>query len=357
LSLYLEVDQSKASNLQRKFESGLKDLLRSIEARLEGAQLENFAADAARVQEHVFHLEPTGKGLIAFADASEGFFWSRQVQVPLRNAVRWSETPYVRPLLALIDEYERYGIVLVDRERGRLFTVFMGEIAEHEDSLAPLPVRRIKSPGMDQMLSQHRFENKAAVHAHVHLKHVAESLDRLVDQYGFDRILIGGAVEAAGELLHLLSKRVRGRLVDRLSLPVTANATQVLEGALRIGERLERQTEEQIVEDLIAGNARHHPFTLGLERTVSALCEQRIWRMIYAQDFTPPGGRCANCEMLFATCNGHCEYCGASIVPTEDLVERMVERALEQDSLLEEVTGSAAARLREAGGIGAILRF
>src|SRR6478752_2782957 len=79
LSLYLEVDQSKASNLQRKFESGLKDLLRSIEARLEGAQLENFAADAARAQEHVFHLEPAGKGLIVFADDSEGFFWSRQV--------------------------------------------------------------------------------------------------------------------------------------------------------------------------------------------------------------------------------------------------------------------------------------
>jgi peptide chain release factor subunit 1 len=357
LSLYLDVDQSNASNLRRKFQSALKEMLRSIEARLQGAQLENFAADAARAQAHVFRLEPSAKGLILFADASEDFFWSREVQVPVRNNVRWSDTPYVKPLLALIDDYERYGVVLVDKERGRLFTVFMGQIVEHEDFMAPLPVRRIKSPGMDHMFSEHRFQNKAAIHVHLHLKHVAESLDRLIDQYGFDRILVGGPVEATGELQHLLSKRARGRLVDRLSLPVTASAHRVLEEAVRIGERLERQVEEQIVHDLIVGDERHHPFTLGLERTVHALCEERIWRMVYAQGFTPAGGQCAHCEMLFAISDGSCNYCGAAITPTEDLLERMVERALEQDSLLEEVSGRAAERLRQAGGIGAILRF
>jgi hypothetical protein len=50
-------------------------------------------------------------------------------------------------LLSLIDDYERYGVVLSDKERGRLFTVYLGEIAEHADFLADLPVRRIKSPG------------------------------------------------------------------------------------------------------------------------------------------------------------------------------------------------------------------
>jgi hypothetical protein len=115
--------------------------------------------------------------------------------------------------------------------------------------------------------------------------------------------------------------------------------------------------EEQIVQDVIAGNDNHHPFTLGLERTVHALCEERIWRMVYAQGYTPAGGQCSSCEMLFAVSSGTCEYCGASIKPIDDLMERMVERAVAQDSLLEEVTGNAAVRLREVGGIGAILRF
>jgi peptide subunit release factor 1 (eRF1) len=357
LSLYLDVDQSNASNLNRNFQSALKDMLRSIELRLEGAQLEHFSADAARVQDYGSHLELSGKGLVLFADASENFFWSREFQVPVRSTAHWNDTPYVKPLFALIDDYERYGVVLVDKERGRLFTVFMGEIVEHQDFLAPLPVRRIKSPGTDQMYSERRFQNRASTHVHLHLKHVAESLDRLVDQYGFDRILIAGPVEATGELHHLLSKRVRGRLVEHISLPVTASAHRILEETLRIGERLERQVEEEIVQDLIAGDHRHHPFALGLEGTVHALCEERIWRMIYANGFTPTGGQCSKCRMLFAKPNGACEYCGASITRTDDLMELMVERALEQDSLLEEVAGNAATRLQQAGGIGAILRF
>jgi peptide chain release factor subunit 1 len=357
LSLYLDVDQSKATNLHRKFQSNLNDMLRSIEMPLQEEQLESFAADAAFAREHVSRLEPSGKGLILFADASEKFFWSREARVAVRNNARWSDTPYVKPLLALICDYEHYGVVLVDKERGRLLTVFMGEISEHEDFLAPLPVRRIKSPGSDQMFSERKFQNRAAIHAHMHLKNVAEALDRLVDQYGFDRILIGGPVEATGELQHLLSKRVQGRVMDRLSLPVTASVNAVLEEALRIEGRLGRQMERQIVDNLIAGDDRHHPFTIGLERTLDALCEERVWRMVYAENFTPAGGQCTNCGMLFANPDGTCKYCSSAIKATEDLMERIVERALKQDSLLEEVSGDAGARLRQAGGIGAILRF
>jgi len=357
LSVYLDVDQSNATNLHGKFHNALKDMLRATEAGLQNGQTEHFAVDAARAMEYVSNLQPTGKGLILFIDASEKFFWAREVQVPLRNKTRWSEIPSVKPLLGLMEDYERYGIVLADRERARIFTVYMGEIAEHEDFLATLPVRRIKSPGTDHLFSERRFQNKAAMHAHLHLKNVAESLDRLLDQNGFDRILIGGPVEPTAELQQLLSKRVRGRLIDRLSLPVTASHGQILEQAVRLGERLERQMEEQIVEDLLAGDDKHHPITLGLEPTVHALCEERIWRMVYADGFTPSGGQCSSCRMLFASPDGACEYCGSAIKPTDDLLERMVERAVAQDALLEQVTGNAAARLQQAGGIGAILRF
>src|SRR5690349_21784570 len=81
LSLYLDVDQSKAHNIRRKFESALKSLLRSIESRLQQPQSKDFAADAARALEYVSALEPSGKGVILFADSSEDFFWAREVQV------------------------------------------------------------------------------------------------------------------------------------------------------------------------------------------------------------------------------------------------------------------------------------
>ena len=43
--------------------------------------------------------------------------------------------------------------------------------------------------------------------------------------------------------------------------------------------------------------------------------------------------------------------------PVNELLERMLERVLEQDGKIEEVEGDAAIRLRQIGNIGAILRF
>ena len=357
LSVYLDIDQTKANNLQRRFEASLNNMLRSIEARLDEKQLQSFSADAARVRRFVSGLEPEGKGLILFCDDSENFFWAREIKPSVRNNARWSDTPYIRPMLEILDEYERYGVLLVDKAHARLFTVFIGEIAEHYDALAPAPVRHIKTSGTDHILSETRFQHKADMHVHWHLKHVAEKLDKLVDQYALDRLLLTGPVEATSELQHLLSKRVRNRVIERLSLPINASEHEVLEEALRVERRVEREMEKQIVEELIAGGDGHHPFTHGLEPTVRALCEERIWRLVYAGGFSPSGGQCANCGMLFARTDGSCDYCGGAIKPVDDLLEQMLERVLEQDGKIEEVKSDAAIRLQQVGNIGAILRF
>src|SRR5438105_1493136 len=187
LSIYLDIDQSKAANLKRRFEAALENMLRSIEARLDENQLKNFSADAERVQRSVAELEPRAKGFISFCDDSENFFWPREIKAPVRNQARWSDTPYVAPLLEILDEYERYGVIVVDKAHARLFSVYIGEIEEHLDALAPAPVRLVKTTGTDHILSERHFQRKAEMHVHWHLKHIAELLDKLVDQYGFDR--------------------------------------------------------------------------------------------------------------------------------------------------------------------------
>jgi peptide chain release factor subunit 1 len=356
LSIYLDIDQSKAVNLKRRFEAALSSMLGSLSTGLNQEEQSSFNLDAEPVCRYVAGLEPQAKSVIVFSDASENFFWTREIHVALRNRARWTDTPYLVPLLEILDEHERYGVVLFDKESARLFTVYLGEIEEHADAMAPAPVRHYKASGTDHLLSESRFQHKAATHVHWHAKNVAQMLDKLVDQYALDRLLLGGPVEATSELQHLLSKRVRNRVVERLSLPVKANAQEVLKAALAVEERVEREMEKRIVDELIAGDP-HHPSVLGLDATVRALCEERIWRLIYEQDFSARGGRCVNCGMLFARAEGSCDYCGAAIEPIGDLLDQMVERVLEQDGRVEKVSGDAALRLKDAGGIGAVLRF
>ena len=79
LSVYLDVDQSKAGNLNRRFEASLKEMLRSIETELSENQSKHFSADAERARHFVADLEPRAKGLILFCDESENFFWTREI--------------------------------------------------------------------------------------------------------------------------------------------------------------------------------------------------------------------------------------------------------------------------------------
>jgi hypothetical protein len=197
LSVYLDVDQSQESNLTRKFEVPLKNLLRAIaEGLADEFEREEFAADAERVLRFVSGYRPGARSLVILCDALEDFFWQRELNIPLPSEARWSETFYLRPLLESLDEFERYGVILTDRAQARLFTVYMGEIEEHAETFAEGEVKVVQAAGTDHLRSQMRFQRKADHHAHRHLKRVAELMDGLVESHGFDRLVLAGPVEA-----------------------------------------------------------------------------------------------------------------------------------------------------------------
>jgi hypothetical protein len=108
LSVYLDVDQSRETNLNRRFEVSLSNLLREIERSLvDEFEREEFIADAERVRHFVSSYRPGARSLVIFCDALEDFFWHRELNVPLPSEARWSETHYLRPLLETLDEFER----------------------------------------------------------------------------------------------------------------------------------------------------------------------------------------------------------------------------------------------------------
>jgi hypothetical protein len=153
--VYLDVDQSKASNLNRRFYVTLKDMLRSVEVQLDKSYLQSFSADAARVQKFVSGFEPGGKGLIIFCDDPQNFFWSREVNASIQNDARWADTAYIRPLLEVLDEYERYSIVLVDAlAPGDLLVLYSDGVAEAGNA-------------QDQEFGETRLLDRLRVHANL----------------------------------------------------------------------------------------------------------------------------------------------------------------------------------------------
>lgn len=357
LTIYLDVDQSKQQNRNHGFVTALRGLLRDLEESLETDDRETFRTDARQALRLVERHQPRGKTLVVCCDASHDFTWTRELQVPLPNRAAWESTPHVRPLLEALDEYECYAVVLADRSRARLFTVFMGDIEEHHQTEAKAVVRQSKASGTDHLWSEARFQRRADTHARWHLRRVAEMSDQLERDYGFDRLVLAGPPEALGELQRLLPRRLQTRLAATVSLPVETSPERVLESTLEIEAKIERQNEERIVDELLEAAGRDHA-ALGPGPTLEALPTGRVLQLVYAPSADGPGAECPECEALYADRPDRCPRCGSDLVPLHDLLERLTEKTLTLGGKVEQVRGQAAERLQaRADGLGAFLRY
>jgi peptide chain release factor subunit 1 len=357
LSVYLDTDQSREINIERGFEVVLKDLMREIRQKLDKEARQEFDADAERVRQLVEEYRVVKRGLVVFCDASDNFLWLRELNVRVRNGARWNDTPYVRPLIEILDEYERYAVVLTDRQRARFFTIYLGEIEEHHQAEAPLDVKRVNEVGTDHIESHMTIQHKADQHAHLHLKHVAELTARLASVRGFDRLILAGTVESTSELLGVLPKTLRAKVVRQIALPINGSGALVFEETLKVEAEIEREHEAELVKELITAANKHQKAVIKLTPTVDAIQEQRVWQLIYADGFAPPGSQCENCLALYAGEKESCDYCGGAVKGVSDFIDRASERVLDWDGSVEQVRGDAAERLQEVGNIGAFLRW
>src|SRR5690242_18002731 len=129
LSVYLSVDQSQQANLNHRFETQLKDMFGPIQqfSIRDIAEHERLTNAIRRISEFVSAYQPKGRGLIMFFDAMDSFFWHMDSDFPVANQVRWDHELLLVPLANALDQFEQYGVVLVDRARMRLFSVVLNE--------------------------------------------------------------------------------------------------------------------------------------------------------------------------------------------------------------------------------------
>jgi len=352
LTVYLDVDQTKTSNRKGGFRTHLKDLLKQLRA--DAADDDELAVAAAEVEDIVKRVEPAGKTLVLARHRRLGVTFRSQVQVPLPSGAYWSNGAFLRPLLEALDEHERYGIVLVDSKRARMFTVFMGEIEEHKDLFSPTPPRP-DSPTTDKLLSQSRMERRHDESVSSHVRMVAAEMGRLCEQLEVDRLIVGGSVEAASELGRALPKRLRGRLVETLPIPVASSAEVILARTAEVQARLERAAELEVVRDLLKEARKGGRAVAGLGHTLDAINQGRVWKLVYLQGLQLEGGACASCNVLLGPAEEVCPVCQQPVEREGHMVDRMARTVLDRGGHVEIVDGPAAEALGQVAQVAAIL--
>ena len=285
---------------------------------------------------------------VALFSSSEAGLWE-EVLVPrsLQDRAVIADHPYVLPLEAMIETYESFCTVIVDREKARLFLARVGRIEEATDVFDEVPGQHDQGGW-----SQARFQRHIEELVGRHLKHVGEVLLRYFKRRDFDHLILAGPDEIVPAFEEGLHDYLKRRVVARTTLPMHAGVDAVLQKSLQVEEELEEQRERETLERLEAEAAAGRLGVTGLGHALKALNEGRVDTLVVPFGRTEKGFRCPQCDWLAV--NGKtCPRCGADFEEVPDVIEAAVETALRQSSRVQTLDRNDAGD-RE---VGALLRY
>ncbi|MDP1805667.1 MAG: hypothetical protein Q8K72_10910, partial [Acidimicrobiales bacterium] len=139
-SVYLDID-GRTRIRARDVEMALERMLRPVRERQHQPGHDSVAADLKRIEDHVkagldrSHV----RGMAMFSCSAHDFWEVVELAVPVRDRVVVNHTPYVRELEAVVAQHQRFAVLVVDRQRARLFLFQQGELLDRQEQLDLLP--------------------------------------------------------------------------------------------------------------------------------------------------------------------------------------------------------------------------
>jgi peptide chain release factor subunit 1 len=348
-SCYLDVDGRRYLRHQ-DYEYELEALLRHGRTKANGNP--SVESDLRRMADYVkggIDRSRT-RGLAMFACTAHDLWEVVALPVPVRNRVVVNHLPAVGQLEAVVSEHQRFGVLLADRQRARMFVFERGELLDRSELFEELPRDYDLRGEKERGDVQHHVEALT----YQHLRHAAAVAWRVYRDSGFEHLAIGAPDEIAKVLESLLHPYLQGRLTGRIGVPVTASTEEIRTAALDLETAAERHREDALVARLREAVATGRRGVAGLKPVLTALNQRRIDRVLVSSGFEESGWRCTACGAL-AIVGRRCGACARPMEPVDDVVEEAVEEALVQRVRVDICSGNAD--LDVLGRIGAFLRY
>lgn len=348
-SCYLDVDGAHRTRYPDVARS-LAALVRQARASADGSA--SVAEDLRRIEDHVRSGVDRHRvrGLAMFSCADEGLWQVVELPVPVHDQIVVNAAPSVRQLEAVLDEYERFGLLLVDRQRARMLVFELGELVESAELFEQLP----RDDDHDHSVGRDQVRDHTAAQVAAHLRHAAAVAFRAFQDAPFDRLILGAPEDIAKELESVLHPYLRERVEARCTIPVGASDDQIGATAADVEAAVERRKEAEAVAQLREAAGAGRKGVTGLSGTLAALNERRVDTLLVSAGYAAAGWSCPSDHLLTAR-GPTCPLCSSAMEEVEDVVDEAIAFALTQSCRIELCEGSAD--LDVLGRIGALLRY
>jgi peptide chain release factor subunit 1 len=294
--------------------------------------------------------ERWGPGTIAIFSCS-GRDLYEEIPLPrrVREQVMVDVTPLARPMLAVLGEYPRACVLVVNREAAPVWEMYQDEMREVETVTDPL-----RKAGNSGSRAEDRVQNRVDEQAKRHFRRAASLIDQLLRSDGYDILVVGGHEYELGEFFRLLPHELRGRVAGTFSAdPVATTVAEVRSSAEGVVRHYQREQHRRLVAHVLELAAASGLAALGPENCLWAGSVSAIDTLLVRDGTTLPGVVCDESRWLAAS-GDICPVCGKPTRYAPDVLDELAAAVIETGGSARQI---AADLMPEEYPVAARLRF
>jgi hypothetical protein len=299
-------------------------------------------ADIERIKKIARTEMPVRGTLAIFACSGAGVLELVRLPRPVRDRIMVDATPWIGPMLAVLDQYRRGCAVVVDRESAHVWELYLGELRDG-GRLESRALRSATHAGRHG-LAEVRVRNKADELSRRHFRELAEALDRLFRADSYDVLAVGGHEHELPGFLKFLPRTLRERVAGTFAIdPHTATAATVRPRAEAILDRYELDEEQRSVGEVLQAVASGGLAVAGLAPCLWAGSVAAV-RALLVQDGAVAAGVVCDACGWFATSGDACQLCGRPSRTTPDVIDELVEAVIDEGGSIQHVRADTELR-------------
>jgi hypothetical protein len=292
--------------------------------------------DERRIYDALTQQEwPVGTAAIVSCSGA-GLYEEVALSRTIRNRAVVDGTPWIRPMVAVLDEEHSACVAVVDRGAARVWTLADGDLRWSGGQRDETP-RKPDFAGWAG-LQEHRVQRRTGELARRHYRRVARQVGIVCLANGCELLIIGGHREELPGFVDELPNDLQRRIAGTISIdPGTATTEDIRQAAEGVVERFERVQERRAVEHVLEVAAARGPAVVGLEEALWAGTLRAIGTLLVQEDLEAPGVVCDQGDGWMAVEGATCPLCGNPTRRVPDVVDDLVEAVIEEGGAIEHV--------------------
>ncbi|RLF52306.1 MAG: hypothetical protein DRN19_01230 [Thermoplasmata archaeon] len=339
ISLYIDPESPYESFLKRR-EEACRCVLKK-----NPSLLENFDKTMERIRD-VIMKNSSREFLIIFASHKNGFFEMYTSNQKGKNLMIVDTSPYIRPVVEMMEDYEDIGLILMDTHRAKVFMLCENKLVP-EKEIARNILRKHKKGGW----SQARFQRIRREEIKRFMKEVALYCEKIFKDV--DKIILAGPGNGKHIFLETIPKSLRKKIIEILDVDFDEDERKLIEIMQDMGKEKKKEDEEMLMNrigsEILKGGMAVYGVREVLERAMEGLLEV----VLIDKNLRIAGWICERCQLVDVGRKERCPYCGSEVSEV-DVIEEIVEFCERFDS---RVIFLENEELEEIGGIAGLLRY